>query len=110
MPTSLVTPRLPPHAPLRLRIRLPHGAAAAAAAKGKPADWLYCSELLEETGIVVVPGSGFGQADGTLHFRTTFLPPEEDIAGVVEHLAAFHSAFLQRYASCSANGAPPPVA
>ena len=35
----------------------------------------YCMALLEETGICVVPGSGFGQLPGTLHFRTTFLPP-----------------------------------
>ena len=27
------------------------------------------SELLEETGICLVPGSGFGQKDGTYHFR-----------------------------------------
>ncbi len=33
----------------------------------------YCLSLLEETGICVVPGSGFGQQPGTLHFRTTFL-------------------------------------
>jgi hypothetical protein len=38
------------------RITLPPAAHEAAAAKGKPADWLYCSELLEQTGIVVVPG------------------------------------------------------
>jgi alanine transaminase len=79
------------------RIQLPAGAAAAAAAKGKPADWLYCSELLEATGIVVVPGSGFGQAEGTLHFRTTFLPPEEDIEDMVQRLGAFHAAFLSKY-------------
>jgi hypothetical protein len=30
------------------------------------ADSLYCMELLEQTGIVVVPGSGFGQAPGNL--------------------------------------------
>lgn len=69
----------------------------AAAALGKPADWLYCSELLEQTGIVVVPGSGFGQKTGTMHFRTTFLPPEEDIEGVVQKLGVFHKAFLQKY-------------
>jgi alanine transaminase len=79
------------------RITLPAGALAAAEAIHKPADWLYCSELLECTGIVVVPGSGFGQAPGTLHFRTTFLPPEEDIAGVVERLGEFHAAFLHKY-------------
>ncbi len=34
---------------------------AEAARVGKQPDWLYCAELLESTGIVVVPGSGFGQ-------------------------------------------------
>jgi aspartate/methionine/tyrosine aminotransferase len=28
--------------------------------EGKNADTLYCMELLESTGIMVVPGSGFG--------------------------------------------------
>ena len=46
---------------------------------------------------MVVPGSGFGQADGTFHFRTTFLPSEEDIGRVVEALSAFHAAFLKRH-------------
>jgi len=32
-------------------------------------DAMYCYELLEETGICVVPGSGFGQRQGTYHFR-----------------------------------------
>lgn len=29
----------------------------------------FCMRLLEETGICVVPGSGFGQKEGTYHFR-----------------------------------------
>lgn len=34
----------------------------------------YCIRMLEETGICLVPGSGFGQRDGTYHFRyTTFI-------------------------------------
>lgn len=32
-------------------------------------DMFYCLKLLEDTGICVVPGSGFGQRDGTYHFR-----------------------------------------
>lgn len=36
-------------------------------------------QLLEETGIVTVPGTGFGQEEGTFHLRTTILPPEEKI-------------------------------
>lgn len=32
-------------------------------------DMFFCLSLLEETGICVVPGSGFGQREGTYHFR-----------------------------------------
>jgi aspartate/methionine/tyrosine aminotransferase len=53
----------------------------------------YCMALLEETGICVVPGSGFGQLEGTTHFRTTILPPTEKIRQVVSKLSAFHEAF-----------------
>lgn len=38
-------------------------------------DARWALELLERSGIVVVPGSGFGQEANTLHFRTTILPP-----------------------------------
>ncbi len=71
---------------------------------GKSPDWLYCRNLLQEYGIVVVPGSGFGQADGTFHFRTTFLPSEQDIGLVVEKLSSFHSAFMVRYGPEDVNG------
>jgi aspartate/methionine/tyrosine aminotransferase len=53
----------------------------------------YCLALLEETGICVVPGSGFGQVEGTAHFRITILPPTEKIRQVVEKLGAFHEAY-----------------
>jgi aspartate/methionine/tyrosine aminotransferase len=53
----------------------------------------YCMAMLEETGICVVPGSGFGQAEGTAHFRITILPPTEKIRQVVEKLGAFHRAY-----------------
>lgn len=29
----------------------------------------YAFKLLETTGICIVPGSGFGQVEGTYHFR-----------------------------------------
>ena len=57
-------------------------------------DGEYCMALLEETGICVVPGSGFGQAEGTAHFRTTILPPTDKIRKVVELLATFHQGYL----------------
>ncbi len=54
----------------------------------------YCLALLEETGICVVPGSGFGQLPGTLHFRTTFLPPTDQIEALVTRLGEFHERYV----------------
>eukprot|EP00483_Globobulimina_turgida_P009077 UN09095 len=68
-----------------------------AAILGIPADALYCLELLENAGICCVPGSGFGQKDGTFHLRTTILPPESDIQQVVERMEQFHKAFKYKY-------------
>lgn len=36
-------------------------------------DLKYCLDVLESTGIMIVPGSGFGQKEGTYHFRITNL-------------------------------------
>lgn len=78
-------------------ITLPPKAIAAAEAAGKAADGFYCMALLEATGIVVVPGSGFGQKDGTWHFRTTILPQEDQIASVIHRMKEFHDEFLAKY-------------
>jgi len=59
-------------------------------------DTAYCLALLEETGICVVPGSGFGQLPGTLHFRTTFLPPRDEIEALVARLGEFHVRYAAR--------------
>ncbi len=56
----------------------------------------YCMALLEETGICVVPGSGFGQLPGTLHFRTTFLPPADEIVLFIEKLRHFHLEYTRK--------------
>lgn len=45
----------------------------------------------------MVPGSGFGQRDGTYHFRTTFLPPEDEIEQVIERMGKFHTRFMAKY-------------
>ena len=61
-------------------------------------DSAYCMALLEETGICVVPGSGFGQEPGTLHFRTTFLPSREEIEAMVSRLKSFHERYVDTLA------------
>jgi alanine-synthesizing transaminase len=40
-------------------------------------DTRFASELLKETGVVVVPGSGFGQKPNTKHFRIVILPEDK---------------------------------
>lgn len=55
------------------RITIPPAAINAARERGKAPDVLYCLELLEETGLSCVPGSGFKQIPGTFHIRTTIL-------------------------------------
>lgn len=42
---------------------------------GQEADMYYCMRLLEEEGICLVPGSGFGQRKGTFHFRSVLHKP-----------------------------------
>lgn len=60
-------------------------------------DFDYCMALLEETGICIVPGSGFGQMPGTLHFRTTFLPPKGEIEEFVVKLKEFHEQYIKKF-------------
>ena len=77
------------------RITLPLAAIEAAKSQGKSPDVLYCLELLNETGISTVPGSGFRQAEGTFHIRTTILPSEEKFHEIIQRFKKFHTGFLK---------------
>ncbi|KAL5755455.1 hypothetical protein ACOSP7_019883 [Xanthoceras sorbifolium] len=79
------------------RIQLPQKAIKAAEAANSAPDAFYCRRLLNATGIVVVPGSGFGQVPGTWHFRCTILPQEEKIPAIVSRLTDFHKSFMDEY-------------
>lgn len=79
------------------RIFLPPKAVAAAKAKDQAPDFFYCFQLLEETGICTVPGSGFGEKEGTYHFRITILPPLEKMQAVLVKFKEFHLSFLKQY-------------
>jgi len=78
-------------------IQLSEKAVEDAKSNGVEPDAWYCMELLEHTGIVLVPGSGFGQVPGTFHFRSTILPPEDKIDTVISSLRSFHASFSARY-------------
>jgi len=79
------------------KITLPQKAVDAARAAKREPDFFYCLALLDNAGVCVVPGSGFGQKEGTYHFRTTFLPPENKIQSVVDRMAVFHAKFMDQY-------------
>ena len=46
---------------------------------------------------------GFGQKEGTHHFRTTILPPEDKLDLVISKLTNFHNDFLVKYKAVAIN-------
>ncbi|MCE1190125.1 MAG: aminotransferase class I/II-fold pyridoxal phosphate-dependent enzyme [Ignavibacteria bacterium] len=54
----------------------------------------FTSGLIRETGVVVVPGSGFGQVPGTQHFRVVFLPNEQILEQAYKNIAVYLDKFL----------------
>merc|ERR1712187_1055869 len=51
------------------KVEIPQKAIDHARQQGVAADEFWCIQLVEQTGIGCVPGSGFGQKHGTYHFR-----------------------------------------
>lgn len=60
-------------------------------------DNIFVAELIKETGVVVVPGTGFGQRPGTNHFRVVFLPPEETLMKAYKNIAGFTEKFIEEH-------------
>jgi alanine transaminase len=75
-------------------------------------DFFYALQLLEATGICVVPGSGFRQRPDTWHFRyemlvccmkfirlcrTTILPQTDMLKDMLSRYKAFHEKFTKEY-------------
>lgn len=77
------------------RIEIPDKAIEKAKELGTTPDNLYALSLLDETGICVVPASGFGQAKGRVGFRTTFLHP--DTVKSIDLFAKHHAKFVKDY-------------
>jgi len=60
-------------------------------------DEQYVLELLEETGVLVVYGSGFGQKPGTNHFRIVFLPDENILRQSYDLIGDFTAKFYKKH-------------
>lgn len=77
---------------------LKESAIKAAKEKGIAPDVLYCVEALEATGIVIVPGSGFKQKEGTFHFRiTNLLYQTEEFEEALVAFKEFNKKFFEKY-------------
>jgi alanine transaminase len=64
---------------------------AEAKKQGKEPDFIYCMDMVNQTGIMTVPGSGFKQAPGTHHFRiTNLVTPTSKMEQVLENLRVFN--------------------
>jgi alanine-synthesizing transaminase len=63
----------------------------------KNSDNHFVAELIKETGVVVVPGTGFGQVPGTQHFRVVFLPQDEVLEKAYKNIAAFFEKYVNEY-------------
>lgn len=57
----------------------------------------FVSQLIQETGVVVVPGSGFGQKPNTNHFRIVTLPQEEILRDAFKLIGEFYKLYLSKY-------------
>ncbi|KAI8067788.1 pyridoxal phosphate-dependent transferase [Gongronella butleri] len=79
------------------QLKLPQKAIAEAKAKGMAPDTYYCMQMLEATGVCVIPGTGFGQEPNTWHFRSTFLPEEHLFDKFCADLKQFHKTFMDSY-------------
>merc|ERR1712121_568589 len=79
------------------QLHLPAKAVAKAKEAGQSADVFYAFQLLENTGICIIPGSGFGQRPDTYHFRTTILPQKDALVSMLNRMKAFHENFIKEY-------------
>ncbi|MCB0744348.1 MAG: aminotransferase class I/II-fold pyridoxal phosphate-dependent enzyme [Ignavibacteriales bacterium] len=63
----------------------------------KNSDNHFVAELIKETGVVVVPGTGFGQKPRTNHFRLVFLPQEEILEKAYKNIGDFFQKYVEKF-------------
>jgi alanine transaminase len=86
------------------KINFPQKFIDAAKKKNMEPDLIFCMQMLEEKGIVCVPGSGFVQEEGTHHFRlTNLLCPKSRLERDLEKVRDFTLKFFEKYSSKNVN-------
>lgn len=75
-------------------LHMPQKALDEAKRLNKNPDDLYCQDLLNEVGVVVLPGNMFGQKPGTYHFRMTILPDAKEMEDLLVRWKVFHLSWM----------------
>ena len=57
----------------------------------------FVAELIKETGVVVVPGTGFGQVPGTNHMRVVFLPQDDVLEKAYKNIVEFYKKYREEF-------------
>lgn len=65
--------------------------------KGMHPDEFYCVELLQKTGILILPGNGFFERKNTYHLRLTILISEQEIREILKLMKEFNIHFFKKY-------------
>ncbi|CAI2366642.1 unnamed protein product [Moneuplotes crassus] len=80
------------------RIKLPQSYCDIEHQEGLSPDSKYCLEILDKTGIMIVPGSGFGQREGTYHYKITNLAnSKSEITEALDRIEVFTSDLISLY-------------
>lgn len=80
------------------RIEFPEHLIKEAEKQNMKPDLYYCLELLKSTGVMTVPGSGFGQEPGTYHFRlTNLITPNTELIKTLEKIDEFNEEFFKHH-------------
>ena len=80
------------------RVHMTESAVKAARSVGAEPDSFYCVEMLNATGLMVVPGNGFRQKEGTYHFRmSNLIYNYDELSKVLDGIDAFNRQFFAKY-------------
>ncbi|XP_047225203.1 alanine aminotransferase 2-like isoform X1 [Girardinichthys multiradiatus] len=79
------------------RLFLPPKATKRAEEAGMQPDTFYCLRLLEEAGVLLSPGTDYGQKEGTYHIRFCIMTSLEIMEELLRRLSIFHKRFMKEF-------------
>ncbi|XP_068460440.1 alanine aminotransferase 2-like [Clinocottus analis] len=79
------------------RMHLPPKAIQKAKEMGMQPDLYYCMRLLEEAGVLVIPGCDYGLKEGNHHIRFCIIVQKDIMEELLSRLTSFHTQFMKDF-------------